>query len=213
MRCCIQRYRCYLQQSPPHSCQQRSCWEQRAKRGHHATGITRLFWAWGLLWISFSMGVRRSWQIISRSASAAVWWQLRSRESSRQCWPHLLLLFFLREGLHALGIALLLRSFQADAGTSTLPGWARCISRLSMSVNLTNIFVIHYVRGRWADHPIEFSHMHGMTYTIFAWAAAIVTSLIAHCMVAPYVHAAEAAVSRLGSMILSPGMPRSEQKV
>jgi len=111
--------------------------------------------------------------------------------------------FFLREGLHALGVALLIRSFKPEEITGTYPGWARCISRLSLSVNLTNIFAIHYLRGRMLDHPVEFSHVHGILYTVWIYGAAIVASLVAHCMVAPYVSAVEAVLNRLSRWAFS----------
>lgn len=102
--------------------------------------------------------------------------------------------WLLREGAHAVGIAVLLRSFELGIGAGELPGWARVVSRLSLSINLTNIFAIHYLRGRLLDHPVEFSHVHVLLYTVFAWGAAVVLSLVAYCMVTPYVTAAEAAL-------------------
>merc|ERR1711865_1332081 len=121
--------------------------------------------------------------------------------------------FYVREGLHALGIALLVRSFKPASIGESFPGWARCISRLSLSINLTNIFAIHYLRGRLLDHPVEFSHVHGILYALFAWVAAIVASLVAHCMVSPYVSAADAALSWFGRVVFAPKSAKAKKQV
>lgn len=116
--------------------------------------------------------------------------------------------FFARELLHAVGVALLLQSLKPETVSSRLtgaafPGWARAISRLSLSINLTNIFTIHYVRGRLLDHAVEFSHVHGFSYTMVAWVSAVAVSLAAHCMVSPYVAGAEAVLNWVNRKALS----------
>jgi len=119
-----------------------------------------------------------------------------------------------REAVHALGVALLLRALVSSnsltifssrsrgstnsSGNDGLPGWARAASRLSLSVNLTNIFALHYLRGRLLDHPVEFSHIHAVLYTAFAWGAALLLALAAHCVAAPLVMASEVVLSWLG---------------
>merc|ERR1719329_1035295 len=95
---------------------------------------------------------------------------------------------------------MLIRAIGASGSTSTgeSSGLARALSRLSLGINLVNIFAIHYLRGRILDHPIEFSQIHVLLYTIFAWVAAAVAGFLVHCIVSPHVVLAEAALKRLG---------------
>ena len=64
--------------------------------------------------------------------------------------------FIFSNGCHALGFAVLLSNMK----TSTLSWWVLLASRLSLGVNLSNIFVVHYMRGRLLLMPIEFHHIH-----------------------------------------------------
>lgn len=64
--------------------------------------------------------------------------------------------------------------------------WLRVFSRLSLGINLANIFVLHYVSGYLHDINSEFSQVHLTLYTGFAWVAAAVLALCVHCLAAPY---------------------------
>eukprot|EP00931_Biecheleriopsis_adriatica_P006452 TRINITY_DN107853_c0_g1_i1.p1 TRINITY_DN107853_c0_g1~~TRINITY_DN107853_c0_g1_i1.p1 ORF type:complete len:784 (-),score=69.65 TRINITY_DN107853_c0_g1_i1:5-2356(-) len=93
------------------------------------------------------------------------------------------------EGLHALGVTLLLFSQKGGVeGGAGSPGWLVLgASRLSLGINISNIFVIQYVRGRTMIQPIEFNHIHVVTYTVLCWLIAVMVSAMVHCAVAPYV--------------------------
>eukprot|EP00927_Polykrikos_kofoidii_P041250 TRINITY_DN35171_c0_g1_i1.p1 TRINITY_DN35171_c0_g1~~TRINITY_DN35171_c0_g1_i1.p1 ORF type:complete len:948 (+),score=140.38 TRINITY_DN35171_c0_g1_i1:135-2846(+) len=67
-----------------------------------------------------------------------------------------------------------------------LPSWVRVLSRLSLSINISNIFVLHYVTARLHDYPVEFSWVHLTVYTLIAWLSGAVLSLAAHLVAAPY---------------------------
>merc|ERR1719329_1257833 len=60
----------------------------------------------------------------------------------------------LREGAHALGVAGLLQAIGANGNTSTgqSSGWVRALSRLSLGINLVNIFAI-LLEGAHARPP------------------------------------------------------------
>lgn len=92
--------------------------------------------------------------------------------------------FIVSNSLHALGIALFLNGMKKD---SEMPSrWVLLASRLSLGINLSNIFVIHYTRGRLLLMPIEFHHIHVMGYTLWAWLMAVLVSIIVYCAVTPY---------------------------
>ncbi|CAE8688447.1 unnamed protein product [Polarella glacialis] len=88
--------------------------------------------------------------------------------------------------------------------SSLSASWVPAVSRLSLGVNLTNIFAIHYLRGRAMDQPIEFSHIHVVLYTLFAWTAAVLVSVVVHCMISPYVVIFDSLLSSLSRCLLGP---------
>ncbi|CAK9091301.1 unnamed protein product [Durusdinium trenchii] len=106
--------------------------------------------------------------------------------------------FILSNCLHAVGIALLLNSMEKEreAAEST-SWWVLLASRLSLGINLSNIFVIHYIRGRLLLMPIEFHHIHVMGYTLWIWLSAVLVSIVVYCMVTPYSCLGDAALKRL----------------
>lgn len=65
------------------------------------------------------------------------------------------------------------------------PKWVLVASRLSLGVNLCNIFILHYVVGRFHDYPIEYSHVHLAMYTVCAWAASVFIAFVVHCLASP----------------------------
>lgn len=118
--------------------------------------------------------------------------------------------WLVQEALHAIGVALLLHSLAVTRGSSnegvngigtcdpaeskqrpSRNNWFLAASRLSLGVNLVNIFAIHYLRGRVLEQPIEFNHIHVLQYTVTAWIAAFLVSLVVHCLVTPYVKGME----------------------
>ena len=123
--------------------------------------------------------------------------------------------FIFSNGCHALGFAVLLSNMK----TSTLSWWVLLASRLSLGVNLSNIFVVHYMRGRLLLMPIEFHHIHVkrlelsflleaaeakvMGYTMCVWFASVLVSVVVHCAVAPHPGGREA--STACAILSSPG--------
>ncbi|CAE7290646.1 unnamed protein product [Symbiodinium necroappetens] len=100
--------------------------------------------------------------------------------------PEKIVGFFLGSGLHALGMALLFTEWEHSKKKVAAPsGWVLAMSRLSLGVNLTNIFALHYLRGRLLLMPIEFHHIHVMGYLLWAWLTAGAVSAIVHCCVMP----------------------------
>eukprot|EP00439_Symbiodinium_sp_Y106_P077273 s2862_g16.t1 len=111
--------------------------------------------------------------------------------------PQKIVGFFLGSGLHALGMALLFTEWEHSKKKAVAPsGWVLAMSRLSLGVNLTNIFALHYLRGRLLLMPIEFHHIHVMGYLLWAWLTAGVVSAIVHCCVMPYALIGDAALCR-----------------
>eukprot|EP00929_Paragymnodinium_shiwhaense_P074295 TRINITY_DN38007_c0_g1_i1.p1 TRINITY_DN38007_c0_g1~~TRINITY_DN38007_c0_g1_i1.p1 ORF type:complete len:863 (-),score=126.69 TRINITY_DN38007_c0_g1_i1:49-2637(-) len=140
-----------------------------------------------LLWTqSFVFG---NWRITSNTLRACVasWNGIMATSALRPpAVQRLLALLF--EAPHVIGLYIMTQLGQdARASEQTLPAWLRAISRLSLSVNIANIFVLHYLSGRYHDNAAEFSQLHLTLYTVMAWLASAVLALIAHCTIVPYV--------------------------
>ncbi|CAJ1341059.1 unnamed protein product [Effrenium voratum] len=110
--------------------------------------------------------------------------------------------FAASNGLHACAIALLLGNMAQNGSAATPSWWVMLASRLSLGVNLSNIFAIHYLRGRLMLMPVEFHHVHVMGYTLWAWAAAVVASAVVYCLVTPYALLGDAVLKRLSNALL-----------
>lgn len=87
---------------------------------------------------------------------------------------------------HTLGLALVMLLGSSRASKGEIPSWLLTLSRLSLGINLSNIFVLHYITGRMNDYPIEFSPFHLGLYTLVAWSCASVLAMLSHCLTAPY---------------------------
>jgi hypothetical protein len=107
--------------------------------------------------------------------------------------------FLVSNCLHAVGVALLLNGMQK--ATAAAPSWwVLLASRLSLGINLSNIFAIHYMRGRLLLMPIEFHHVHVMGYTLGAWLMALIVSTAVYCAVMPYALLGDAFLKALTRM-------------
>lgn len=105
---------------------------------------------------------------------------LRGRE-----WQRFLVICF--ELPHVLAVSLILRLMEHRPQSGFCPGWLLLLSRLSLGVNLGNIFALHYITARLHDFPVEYSFLHLALYTLVAWLVASVLAACSHCLIAPYV--------------------------
>lgn len=131
-----------------------------------------------------------NWRLADNAYQRAfqVWGQMLSVWARRPWLQRALAVLF--ELPHVLGVAVLVWSGEHVVGaapsTAGVSWWA-FLSRLSLGINISNIFALHYITARFHDHPLEYSTLHMLVYGAVAWFCAAALALCSHCLSAPWV--------------------------
>eukprot|EP00928_Gymnodinium_smaydae_P079572 TRINITY_DN63473_c0_g1_i1.p1 TRINITY_DN63473_c0_g1~~TRINITY_DN63473_c0_g1_i1.p1 ORF type:complete len:878 (-),score=75.91 TRINITY_DN63473_c0_g1_i1:176-2758(-) len=88
---------------------------------------------------------------------------------------------------HVVGLAMFMNHGDCRGSKAQSPPTLLALfSRLSLGINIANIFVLHYLSGRSHDYSIEFSQAHLTMYAAFAWFVAAILAFCVHCVAVPY---------------------------